>query len=271
MIVRQPLVNSPLTLFRLLGMLRFAAPIVGWQEYRLGRLTKEQSRLGKVEKWNDPCVSETTIRVACRTIESLVGDEESHPKSHYVKRKGDVLFVSVDATPFRWAMWPMKDGKVIKDRCEEADFDPAVSIDVAEAHVAAKAIAYAQRRRAGVVVVGNDNQGVAYGFVKGYAADAMDEEISEAGYTEGSMALVMADVPSEENASDIGTRPYLTYTPEDVKYRTESSWSRMQAAHRHWKTTARSYLKRTEPAPPGSPFPDILTPVATVMDDQDSE
>ena len=86
MIARQPLVNSPLTLFRLLGMLRFAAPILGWQEYRLGRLTKEQSRLGMVEKWNDSCVNEEIIRAACRMIQALVGgttrlaDPQPHSK-----------------------------------------------------------------------------------------------------------------------------------------------------------------------------------------------
>ena len=272
MIVRQPLVNSPLTLFRLLGMLRFAAPILGWQEYRLGRLTKEQSRLGMVEKWNDPCVNEEIIRAACRMIQALVGGEESHPKSHYVKRKGDVLFVAVDATPFRWAMWPMKDGKVIKSECKEKDFVKEESIDVAEAYVVAKAIAYGQLKGAGILVVGNDNQPVGYGYLKGYArADAMDGEISDARYTEGRMALVMADIPSEENVSDIGTRPKVKYSPEDVKFRTERSWSRMQAALENWKKTARSYLKRVEGAALTSPFPGSVAPVAAVMDDQDSE
>ena len=72
--------------------------------------------------------------------------------------------------------------------------------------------------------------------------------------------------------SDIGTRPTVIYSPEDVKYRTKSSWSRMQAALANWKTTARSYLKRMETATPRSPFPDSpVAPVAAVMDDQDSE
>ena len=60
------------------GILRFAALIVGWQECRLGRLTKEQSRLGLVSKWNDSCVSESTVRAAGRLIESLVRGDESH-------------------------------------------------------------------------------------------------------------------------------------------------------------------------------------------------
>ena len=125
-------------------------------------------------------MNEETIRAACRMIQALAGKEESHPKSHYVKSKGDVLFVAVDATPFRWAMWPMKDGKVIKSECKEKDFETEQSIDVAEAYVAAKAIAYGQAKGAGVLVVGNDNQPVRYGYLKGYArADAMDKEIVE--------------------------------------------------------------------------------------------
>ena len=40
--------------------------------------------------------------------------------------------VSVDATPFRWAMWPMKNGKVIKDKCKDADFWIEFSIEVTE-------------------------------------------------------------------------------------------------------------------------------------------
>ena len=77
-------------------------------------------------------------------------------------------------------MWPMKDGKVIKSECKEKDFETEQSIDVAEAYVAAKAIAYGQAKGAGVLVVGNDNQPVRYGYLKGYArADAMDKEIVE--------------------------------------------------------------------------------------------
>ena len=45
-----------------------------------------------------------------------------------------------------------------------------------------KAIAYGQSKGAGILVVGNDNQPVGYGYLKGYArADAMDGEISDAG------------------------------------------------------------------------------------------
>ena len=44
-------------------------------------------------------MNEETIRAACRMIQALAGKEESHPKSHYVKSKGDVLFVAVDPVP----------------------------------------------------------------------------------------------------------------------------------------------------------------------------
>ena len=70
-----------------------------------------------------------------RNLVLSIQNEWIHRKTHLIRKRGDVevVFIAVDATPHRWAMWPMVEGKVVTSQCKEANFAEETPIDVAEA------------------------------------------------------------------------------------------------------------------------------------------
>ena len=124
-IAQQALRPSPRTLFRLPGYLRHVAAILGWPRYKLGRLTKAQSELGCVqdEEWDLLYLEERHIMEACALIRDIDPEARSNAKSHIQKRKrAEVFFFALDATPTTWAVFPMSDGTVEMDACVNGNF-----------------------------------------------------------------------------------------------------------------------------------------------------
>ena len=264
-IARSELVPSPRTLFKLISYLRFAAPILGWREGKLGRLTKVQSELGVIEDWDEPKIGEAIMKAARRMILEIDTPVEhpkqefnewkmlsirgmQHRKSHVEKKRGreEVVFVAVDATEYRWAMTPMQNGKEQEELCRYGMFEQKTAIDVAEAYVLRKGLEYGRTTTATVCVVANDNQGVGRGFVSGFSrSEGVDKEIDKARVA-GEPCLVVVDVSTEDNFADIGTRPDEPEknTPEQYKHRRKETWARLETGYSEWKRSRRAYNVR---------------------------
>ena len=60
---------TPRSYFSLVSFLRFAASVLGWPSYRMGRLTKVQSDLGKVTQWDQEIVPLEAMAEAKRLIQ----------------------------------------------------------------------------------------------------------------------------------------------------------------------------------------------------------
>ena len=263
-IAKQALRPSPRTLFRLLGYLRHVAAILGWPRYRLGRLTKAQSELGLVkdEEWDLPYVEERHIVEACALILDIDPEEKANAKSHIKKRKrADVFFFAVDATPTTWAVFPMSDGEVETDACVSGNFGETFTndehgaqvrtlckwdIDDAEAFAMKEGITLGHSRGHTLMCGAGDSQSVGHCYNNGYSkGPVIDRMIVEAEYVK-STTLILADVKGIENISDVGTRPDKAYSVRNVEYRTAGTWTRLQNAYAHWEKTAETYLKRTQ-------------------------
>ena len=183
------MLNTPRTLYRLLGMLRFASSILCWPRRQLGRWTRYQSGVAKDDiQWDVESNDPEFLRVLedMKLMILSIKNEFVHPKSHIpVKRsKDDVLFVAVDATETHWAMWPMADGEVVKKLCREDTFRDGentvrVPIDYGEAYTFEQGVLHLQKTRATVWNIANDNnKGVGRTFVSGFScADIVDEVI----------------------------------------------------------------------------------------------
>jgi len=258
-IVKIPMVDTPRTVFRLLGMLRFASSILCWPRRQLGRFTHFQSGIAKGEiKWDrepdDPKELAEMKQALAEMREMITGiaNEFVHPKSHVPSKRSSepVMFVAVDATETHWAMWPMVDGQVVNALRKEDTFrgdkgqSVRVPIDFGEAYAFAQGVAYGQHTSASVWVIANDNKGVGRAYINGFSrAEIVDGVIAEVNIPLN-IPLVVADVPSLQNVSDIGTRPTKDYGPTEVDFRRQSTWDLMQTAYANWIATAKEYHDR---------------------------
>lgn len=259
-IVSQNLVASPRTLFSLLGYLRSIAPILGWRKCRLGRLTKAQSALGAVDWDSEEADLEKAelIPIVARAARMILDVQEDaqprHRKSHIleVKRpKCDVIFIAVDATPYRWAVYSLKEGVATPWKWGDFGTDKLgnlteLPIDHAEACAMRIGLSLALATEALLVVAAGDNQVAGHAYYKGYSASAdVDQEVVRASFSESATCVVLADIEGIHNIADVHTRPHEVYSEENITLRTEATWRRLVQAEAHWKKTGETYLKRS--------------------------
>ena len=267
-IVAQSLVPSPRTLFRLCGWLRFAGPILGWSECRLGRLTKAQSELGQVTLWDQPNVNPAVLKLAFALIEGIDEKSKQHRRSHVLKRgRSPPFYFAVDATPTCWAVYAMAGGVPVLLMAHHfgGDYDlrgkwvPSVAgcassgpdvwpIDEAESFALLQGIKIGHAQGASLLICANDNQVVGWNYTNGYSRNnVIDHHIVESKYADGQATLLIADTPTLENYADIATRPNHVYPLTGVgsaAYRKKCTWDRLQAVRKHWECTASQYLLR---------------------------
>lgn len=245
----QKLLHTPRTFFKFVGFLRFAGPVLNWTAHRLGEATKMQSKMGfinwKAGEGDIENVDEASISLL-RSLVLSIENEWHHRKSHLPRKRAvvEVAFIAVDATPLRWAMWPMVNGKVVASECEEGSFESPTTIDVAEAWCLHKGTVYARSIQATVWVFANDNQGVGRSYTHGFSRSDGVHSVIKLSAIEPIQIIVMADVPTTVNVSDIGTRPEKDYTPAEVEYRRKQTWADMQTAYNKWKEDASAYHVR---------------------------
>jgi len=246
------LLKTPRTLYTFLGYLRFAQPICGMSKRQLGPLTLEQSHLGMVTDWDAEVVPESVIRELCALVLNI-SNTPRHRKSHLPRKRGgcEAVFIAVDATPWRFSVVPMAPSasggsSIIKEYCMSGAFvdvprfseflkaDKSVSIDTAEALVMCLGVEVAMAFRAAVWVFGGDNQGVAYGYDKGYSRSKEVNEVIIRANVPHDQIMVIADIPTRGQLADVATRPEEKFSAEDVQFREEVSWVRMWDAYVHW-------------------------------------
>lgn len=249
---RVPLLRSPRTMYAFLGYLRFAQPICGMQRRQLGPLTLEQSKLGQIQDWDAEVVDATVITQLCDLVMGI-HNRPQHRKSHLPgKRVGyEALFVAVDATPWRYSVVPMVPdgnggGVILDDYTQSGSFrdsmkfreyvgpDGKVDIDMAEALVMGVGTEITKSFGAAVWIIGGDNQGVGYGYDKGFSRSEGVNGVIRLANIPPEQRMVIADIPTWGNIADIATRPEEHYSSEQKRFRTETSWNRMWHAYQRW-------------------------------------
>ena len=158
-----------------------------------------------------------------------------------------------------------------KRKTLENEFIPKLSgIDYGEAYALAKAAEIGKRRGMRVIVVANDNQPVGRSWTLGFSrSDPVDRTVIDAGYvkeatTLDGMVVVIADTHTDDNLSDIGTRPNEPHknTPQQYEHRRKKTWERLQTAYSGWLETGEEYHVR-----PG--LPDVEEELEQEVPDDD--
>jgi len=245
---------APRTLFRIVGFIRFAASIQGIARYKLGRVSKMQSRLGLVVNWDEESLSEEEIEKAWETFDFIVREREEskncgwrHRKSHLPRTKGDgkeYCVVAVDATPFRWAVNLSANGGSFDVR-KSGPFKRRMEIGQAESRSSREGISLAVVGEFSVIVLCNDHRAVGRAYWKGYStADELDSDIERSMPSLWSRVIVFVDVPSQENFADIDSRPDDVYSETEILQRHYDTLRRAGEALRRWRETAVDYFSR---------------------------
>ena len=236
--------NTPRILFQFAGYLRHAHTILGIAPRELGRISKLQSDQGKIENWDARILPESVSALVVRMVQHVAHVNEkardwqmfSNPTLN--KR---VYFAAVDATPTRWAVWPMKKGEVSRD---EIIYQACkLEIVLAEATAIANAIRSAHSKGFQFIVIANDNTAACHSFVKGYSPlDALDHIIKGCQNFKGK--LILCDIPSEENIADVGTRPEKIYSESEYTFRSYQSWNRLCHAWDNYRILGTTFTSR---------------------------
>ena len=235
---------TPRILFQFCGYLRHLATILGIPPRGLGRLIKCQSVLGEVENWDgiifEQGEREDLLKTALRIIRA-----NSTPRDCTMYRRCEhkrTFFAVVDATTTRWAVWPMKDGFPIKENVLEQECQLAIVL--AEATAISKAISIAVRSGFANIIIASDNTAASRAFAKGFSKiEALDSIIRVHQYFHG--RIVLADIASEMNLADIGTRPKKEYSRTEYDFRRTRTWEQLQTAWQIYKSYG-TFLSRNK-------------------------
>jgi len=263
------LLPSPRTLYRLMGFLRFAAPILGWQHRVLGEGTKAQSDLGEIADWDELSVKTEKIDYARRLV-LQVEVRKNHPRSHIPSKRGRVstTFIAVDATPDRWVivllrdcqgspeivLWNLNDFHTDKSYVPHTKLDASggVPIEVAEAIAMDFGLDEGQLHsdECSVLVIGGDNLLASLGFWKGFSRSDGIQSVINSSKTPKERPVVFVDIPTGENLADVKTRPKVLekMTPKEIEDETNkrmaTTWKRLNDGYRQWMLTAKAFFFR---------------------------
>ena len=227
-----------------------------------------------MQQWNVEVAELENIIMSLKMLIMSIDNTPRHRISHILdarcpcRGRDDVIFfATVDATPTRWAVWPMRDGEVITlwkregffarrndgSATVEAVHDgtrwrPAVTIDIDEAEgltlLEGSKLAATVAPLKLLRVFGNDNTDVGWSFAKGFSRSEGLHLIIANCAALSTVTTVLADIPTAENLSDVGTRPTHIYDESELEFRRECSWRRMIFALMLWEQKAKEYVPR---------------------------
>jgi len=261
-----PTRDTPRTLFKFAGYLRSVAPIIGWERYRLGTITKAQSALGEVDWENEGDTEPQDPRLRAKIAEAIAEakyrilsiPEDPHPRhkaSHLAllrKARERVHYVAVDATLDRYAVYAFaRDGTVsLLETLPFVDEKGIVCrvphIDIGEAHAMRRGVQLSKQSGALMVFIVGDNQSADYAFFNGYSpTDEVNDEVAQAGYIHDTgLTVIIGDIEGIDNVADVATRPDEIFHPDDIARRTKATWIRLRQTEEYWKRTTKGFLKR---------------------------
>lgn len=258
---------SPRTVHRLMGFLRFAAPILGWQHRALGKGTKIQSSLGEILDWDGLIVKESDVEYLKKLVLGVML-KKCHPRSHIPpkRQREEAVFIAVDATPKRWVIVVLScsgDGiDIVKWRFNDfnkdcsyvphttLDPDGGVPIEVAEAIAMEFGLKEALLYDAQVRVLGGDNLLASLGSWKGFSRSDGIQSVINSSTTNVETPVIFVDIPTDENLADVHTRPQLLekMTPKEIDdeilKRKTATWKRLTDGYNQWKLTAKTFFHR---------------------------
>ena len=252
--VARPLTNTPRTIYKLIGYLRFAYGVLDIHERRLGRWSKIQSLMGStIASWDEETVDPTHVASLCDAISGM-----RNGKRHAGSYKADVGlplrvgYAAGDATTRKYAANLFVDGKpvlpgIVVEFKDEKGRPCERAIEYGEA-LGQEACVYLLRRRGcNVGIIVGDNQGVGYAFEKGYARnDATDRVIERTVANAGGMAVVIADINTLGNYADIATSEKRSkISDRERKRRERETWACLQRGFDEWARGNAVYVLRT--------------------------
>ena len=246
-ICRQKLHPTPRNLWRVLGFLTFAFTILERPFRLLREGRKAQAHLGLMEgeQWD-------SLQQACmKPLEVLQGIVLELPQHNILrhrksrKRTTDTIFFTFDATPKMWCFTVFRDGAVRHEEC--GAFPKIMEIAAAEAFAYSKGMHNITPHIAPstILVVGGDNIGVLRSICRGLSLnDEVDQIICS--HYQVTCTVVVADIPTDENYSDIRTRPTEVFTEEEVSFRLTASCNRLQTALERHVATGKEWFGRSD-------------------------
>lgn len=231
---------TPRGLYTLIGYVRYAADVLGWERWRTAQFGLLQQELGIITQWDDVCVTRGHMKAVSDAVLALQSEEWCHHRSHLRSVKAaSTMWMVVDATPKRFAVWTMAEGKVIHEYSE--DFPIGMDIALAELYAIMEGLRMLPEGTT-CVVVGSDNQAAGRVADRGYGCRPdMSELVGQRSF-QGT--VIIADVESEHNIADVGTRPAEIFTEDDKAFRTKMSWIALQNAYRIFEEKAVTYVTR---------------------------
>ena len=243
-------------LFRIVSYLRFAMSVMGEPRWKLGRVSKAQSRLGLVTNWDVECVQGEDLALAWHVFDDLLKDWNSpegwrHRRSHVPKidesREPLCVVIAVDATPFTWAVDVISALGVVEGASQKGEFPVEKGIAEAESIAATEGLATATSFSAPVVLLCGDNRGVGRGVWKGWSPkDDLDPWMlcCTSLLSLASKSYVGIDIPTDENYADIATRERKVYSDDEIAFRLRRTYERAMTAASIWRRTGQSYFGR---------------------------
>ena len=164
-----PVRPTPRTYFSFLGFVRFALPLFRLPKRTLGRYTKLQSVLGKIDpNWDR---EDSRIIVLLGNLVDLILSFKrvwSYAGSFNSFTKNDFDLIACDATPFRWAAWTLTREDVVQEKLE-GSFAKEIRFESAETYALHKGIEAALRRKSKAIAVSTDNTVAGRSLERGYS------------------------------------------------------------------------------------------------------
>ena len=227
---------------RFLGFLRFAVLLLSLSRRILGRFTKIQSDLGQITEWDKKEVNlEEPLAMILEMI-STIRVVWSHRLSFATHvNKDSVLFAS-DATPTRWSACIYQDNGTIQHHLGDA-FEEELQIEHAEAIAFEKSFSFALP----ITIIGAvDNTCVDWSIEKGFSVSKNVDKIVNLILQKlkvSGVHLIIADLLSEENVADSGTRSKAVQTKE-FEFRQQATFAVLQQALQKYKNCGTTLFSR---------------------------
>lgn len=240
-------------LWKALGFLRSAAPVVGLEISKIGRLVHAQSTFARQMQQmtkrdylaDRPGLAEP-INAALDLI-SRIEFAPRHPKSHLSGMKR-IFRAAVDATTRHECCCFFDDDR---PKVPYVRKTKAKDILGGEANALAWAVKIwsrdPSRQEGDVLVVVGDNQPVMRSFWRGWSThDEIDEAIREVIDELDRFLVILADVESAGNYADIGSRPDEDFSDEEILLRRKKTIERAEQAVKHFRKTRSRVCMRYE-------------------------
>lgn len=254
-IIKRPLMPSPRTLWAFAGYLGFFFSVLRIPPRSMGFIRQAQSTMGQVQnhEWDVPRHDLSDVIRRCCELVLRTPALNSYIHRSCWKIPTTCVVYAFDATPSRWNFSRIDLGAESYEDVRTGELPSDTHIDVSEGTGCSKCILELSATNPALAVIIGDNIPTLRAFyLASSPSDALLRLISCCGVRSIATTILFVDVPSEDNVADIGSRPHLKFSEENIRYRLHACIRRAHAALQQFHATGVTYFPRDprlEPAP----------------------